>query len=78
METALALIIPPELNLAEDEKAELSALVQARLEETKTLTVVSTDEQFQIAGEQVKGIAQFRSRLESAVRLTCPRFLYQS
>jgi len=68
METALALIIPPELNLAEDEKGELSALVQARLEETKTLTVVSTDEQFQIAGEQVKGIAQFRSRLESAVR----------
>jgi Fe2+ transport system protein B len=68
METAITLIIPPELNLADELKAELSALVQARLEETKTLTVVSTDEQFQAAGEQVKAIAQLRSRLESVIR----------
>ncbi|TAM79650.1 MAG: hypothetical protein EPN47_17770 [Acidobacteria bacterium] len=68
METAITLISPPELNLADEEKAELSALVQARLEETKTLTVVSTDEQFQNAGEQAKTIAQLRSRLESVMR----------
>jgi hypothetical protein len=68
METAITLTIPAELNLAEELKAELSALVQARLEETKTLTVVSTDEQFQAAGEHVKAIAQLRSRLESVVR----------
>lgn len=68
METAITLIIPPELNLGEELKEELSALVEARLEETKTLTVVSTDEQFQAAGEQVKAIAQLRTRLESTIR----------
>jgi hypothetical protein len=68
METAITLISPPELNVADEEKAELSALVQARLEETKTLTLVSTDEQFQAAGEQVKAIAQLRTRLESVIR----------
>ncbi len=68
MEAAITLISSPELNLRDEEKAELSALVQARLEETKTLTVVSTDEQFQAAGEQVKAIAQLRFRLESAIR----------
>jgi hypothetical protein len=68
MQTAITPIIPPELNLAEDLKAELSSLVQARLLETKTLTVVSTDEQFQSAGEQVKAIAQLRSRLEGMIR----------
>ena len=68
MQTAISPIVPPELNLAEEEKVELSALVQARLEETKTLTVVSTDEQFQTAGEQVKAVAQLRSRLETTIR----------
>ncbi|HUZ97078.1 MAG TPA: hypothetical protein VMU57_19420 [Edaphobacter sp.] len=68
MDTAITLISSPELNLPDEEKSELSALVQARLEETKTLTVVATDEQFQTAGEQVKAIAQLRSRLESAIR----------
>jgi hypothetical protein len=68
METAIVPTVPSELNLAEELKAELSALVQARLEETKTLTVVSTDEQFQSAGEQLKGIVQLRTRLESAIR----------
>ena len=68
METAMIPTVPSELNLAEGLKAELSALVQARLEETKTLTVVSTDEQFQSAGEQLKGIAQVRTRIESAIR----------
>jgi hypothetical protein len=68
METAIIPTVPSELNLAEESKAELSALVQVRLEETKTLTVVSTDEQFQSAGEQLKGIAQLRTRIESAIR----------
>ena len=68
METAITLISPPELTVAEELKVELSALVQARLEETKTLTVVSTDEQFQAAAEQAKVIAQLRSRLEGAIR----------
>ncbi len=68
METAIIPTPPSELNLTEDLKAELSALVQARLEETKTLTVLSTDEQFQSAGEQLKGIAQLRARIESAIR----------
>ena len=45
METAITLVSPPNLTLAEDEKGQLSALVQIKLEETKTLTVVSTDEQ---------------------------------
>jgi hypothetical protein len=68
METAIVPTVPTELNLAEELKAELSALAQARLEETKTLTVVSTDEQFQSAGEQLKGIAQLRTRIEIAIR----------
>jgi len=38
------------------------------LEETKTLTVVSTDQEFQAAGEQVKTIAQLRSRVETVLR----------
>jgi hypothetical protein len=68
METAIIPTAPAELNLAEELKTELSALVQARLEETKTLTVVSTDEQFQSAGEQLKGIAQLRTRIDNAIR----------
>jgi hypothetical protein len=42
--------------------------VQSRLEEMKTLTVVSTDQQFEAAGEQVKTIAQLRSRVETVLR----------
>ena len=43
METAITLVSPPDLTLAEDEKGQLSALVQIKLEETKTLTIVCTD-----------------------------------
>jgi hypothetical protein len=68
METALMLISPPELAASEDEKTQLSALVQAKLEETKTLTVVATDEQFETAGEHVKVIAQLRTQVETALR----------
>ena len=68
MSTAISLITPPEFNLADEEKVQLSALVRARLEETRTLTVVSTDEQFQNAGEQAKVIAQLRSRVEGVIR----------
>src|SRR5947209_4610180 len=68
MEPAIPLISPPELKLAEDRKAELSALVQAKLEETKTLTIVSTDEQFEAAGEQLKAIAQLRERIKGTLK----------
>src|SRR3989454_7030552 len=68
METAITLINPPELMLAEDGKAELSALVQAKLEETSTLTIVSTDDQFETAGEQLKAIAQLRERIKGTLK----------
>jgi len=68
METAIALLSPPELSLPGEQESELSVLVQSRLEETKTLTVVSTDQQFQAAGEQVRTIAQLRSRVETVLR----------
>jgi hypothetical protein len=68
METAIALLSPPELSLPGEQESELSVLVQSRLEETKTLTVVSTDQQFQAAGEQVRTIAQLRSRVEAELR----------
>jgi hypothetical protein len=38
MQTASTLVSPPDLMVAEDEKGQLSALVQIKLEETKTLT----------------------------------------
>ncbi|HEX5481718.1 MAG TPA: hypothetical protein VFZ08_03730 [Terriglobia bacterium] len=68
METALTLTSPPELTVSEGEKAQLSALVQAKIVETETLTVVSTDAQFEAAGEELRAIAELRSQLESAVR----------
>jgi len=68
MEIALTLISPPELTASEEEKAQLLALVQAKLEETKTLTIVTTDEQFEAAGEHVKTIAQLRTQVEAALR----------
>jgi hypothetical protein len=68
METAIALLSPPELSLPGEQESELSVLVQSRLEETKTLTVVSTDQQFQAAGEQVKTIVQLRYRVETVLR----------
>src|SRR2546426_7031979 len=68
METAITLIGPPDLTLAEDRKAELSALVQAKLEETSTLTIVSTDNQFETAGEQLKAIAQLRERIKGTLK----------
>jgi hypothetical protein len=68
METAITLVSPPEMTLAEEEKGQLSALVQIKLEETKTLTIVSTDEQFETAGEQLKTIALLRERIKGALK----------
>jgi hypothetical protein len=68
METALTLTSQPELTLAEGRRAQLSDLVQAKLEETKTLTVISTDEQFENAGAELVAIAQLRAKLEATVR----------
>ena len=68
METAITLVSPPEMTLAEDEKGQLSALVQVKLEETKTLTIVSTDEQFETAGEQLKAVAQLRERIKGTLK----------
>lgn len=67
-ETALTLISPPDLRLPETEETNLSALVEKKIEETKTLTMVSTDKQFEAAGEELKAIAQLRSHLERAIR----------
>jgi hypothetical protein len=68
MERALTLTSPPELTVSGGEKAQLSALVQAKIVETETLTVVSTDAQFEAAGVELRAIAQLRAQLESAVR----------
>lgn len=68
METALTLTSPPELTVSEGEKAQLSALVQAKIVETETVTVVSTDAQFEAAGEELRAIAELRSQMESAVK----------
>jgi len=68
METAITLVSPPELTLAEGKKGQLSALVQIKLEETKTLTVVSTDEQFETAGEQLRAIALLRDRIKGTLK----------
>jgi hypothetical protein len=68
METAITLVSAPEMTLAEEEKGQLSALVQIKLEETKTLTLVSTDEQFETAGEQLKAIAQLRERIKGTLK----------
>jgi hypothetical protein len=68
METAITLISPPDLTLSEDEKGQLSALVQVKLEETKTLTMVSTDEQFETAGEQLKVLAQLREQIKGTLK----------
>jgi hypothetical protein len=57
-----------ELTLAEDEKTKLAALVQAKLEETKTLTVISNGEQFESAGQELVAIAQLRAKLEYTLR----------
>jgi hypothetical protein len=68
MQTALALASPPELMLADEEKTQLSGLVEAKLAETQTLTVITTDEAFEGAGKELVAIAQLRARLESALR----------
>jgi hypothetical protein len=68
METALALASPPELMLAEEENTQLSGLVEAKLAETQTLTVVTTDEAFESAGKELLAIAQLRTKLEAALR----------
>jgi hypothetical protein len=59
---------PAELTLAEDEKTKIAALVQAKLEETKTLTVISSDEQFESAGQELVAIAQLRAKLDASLR----------
>lgn len=59
---------PPESTLAEEQKAQLSAWVQAKLAETQTLTLIATDEQFESAGTELVAIAQLRARLEAALR----------
>jgi hypothetical protein len=68
METAITLVNPPDLTLGEDEKGRLSALVEVKMEETKTLTIVSTDKQFETAGEQLKAIAQLRERVRGMLK----------
>src|SRR5947208_618553 len=68
METAITLVSPPEMTLAEEEKGQLSAIVQIKLEQTKTLTLVSTDGQFETAGEQVKAIALLRERIKGTLK----------
>jgi hypothetical protein len=71
METAL---IPsgetssPELTIAEEEEKQLSSLVQAKLAETQTLTVITTDEGFESAGKELVAIAQLREKLEAKLR----------
>jgi hypothetical protein len=68
MEDSLTLVTPPELMLAEGEKAQLSGCIQGKLRETQTLTVVSTDEQFENAGKELVAIAQLREKLEATLR----------
>lgn len=68
MEDSLTLVTPPELMLAEGEKAQLSGCIQGKLAETQTLTVVSTDEQFENAGKELVAIAQLRAMLEARLR----------
>lgn len=68
MENALALASPPELTLTEEQKIQLSGLIQAKLAETQTLTVISTDEQFESAGNELLAIAQLRAKLETSLR----------
>ncbi len=68
METAIRLRGAPELMVADEEKTQLSSLAQAKLDEPKTLTVISNDKQFETAGEQVKSIGQLRQQLETLLR----------
>jgi hypothetical protein len=68
MEAAITVSVPAEMTLAEEQKVQLSTLVHRKLEETKTLTLVSTDEQFETAGEQVKIVAQLRERLKGTLK----------
>lgn len=68
METALALANPSDLMLPDEEKTQLSGLVQGKLAETQTLTVIMTDEAFESAGKELLAIAQLRANLEAALR----------
>jgi hypothetical protein len=68
MEASITFSVPAELTLHEDQKAHLVALVQMKLEETKTLTLVSTDEEFEKTGEQLKIIAQLRERMKGKLK----------
>jgi hypothetical protein len=68
MKAAITVSVPAQMTLAEEQKVQLSTLVHRKLEETKTLTLVSTDEQFETAGEQLKIIAQLRERLKGTLK----------
>lgn len=68
METAITLTSAPELMVSDEDKARLSSLAQVKLDETNTLTLISNDEQFETAGEQVKSIAHLRQQVEALLR----------
>jgi len=68
METAITLTSAPELMVADEDKVRLTSLAQLKLDETKTLTLISNDEQFETAGEHVKSIAQLRQQVEALLR----------
>jgi len=68
MEPAITVSVPAEMTLTEEQKVQLSALVEVKLEESKTLTMISTDEQFQTVGEQLRVIAQLRERIRGTLK----------
>ena len=68
MEAAITVSVPVEMTLAEEQKVRLSTLVERKLEETNTLTIVSGDAQFETAGEQLKIIAQLRERIKGTLK----------
>ncbi len=68
METAIKLRGAPELMVVDEEKAQVSSLVQGKLDETSTLTIISNDAQFGTAGNQVKSIAHLRRQVEALLR----------
>jgi hypothetical protein len=74
VETAITRVSPPELTLTEEEKGQLFALVQIKLEETKTLTIVSKDERFETAGEQLRAIARLRERIKGTLKPSTGRW----
>jgi hypothetical protein len=68
MKAAITVSVPAEMALAEEQKVQLSGLVEVKLEESKTLAMISTDEQFMTAGVQLKVIAQLRERISGTLK----------